>query len=676
MPGFKAAKGLAFELPYDRITAYRQQAESRRQQLAAQNEAKISRISDMEKETYTNAPVYNKALESHYEELNLDMGKVIAKYGDPFKSLDGTREMKSIQTKYLDNDFLRNSAQTTEARKNLDADYKAGNRISEEDYLDYKGKYDAFIEGGDATSTFQYIRPEYEDYRDSLKEIMQRFDKTIIEETKDYTTTGYKDDQIKDGTADFWNHDIYSNARERLTNQMKATGVPVNNENLRKFTEDQIKLQFPPNKNKNYSTKTGSDKDIYSTRTPSRVRVQGSSGEQVPNSALFHYVPKDENGYLMKTEGKTQLAFGAGKDAYYTDYDGRAKVINTNGYDQSSENISTNLLITRQSYVNSIASKIRDVAVQTGIQGGIYSLGENDNGVMTAESFNALGLSLGHSQEEIAKIQKEFSDGKYVVGEKDSYNDEILIGKLEDGFSANAFLYNQMYNTSENLSSRANISTELKDDMEAMLYGSSEPTNFLLLKGVQVQGQFGPQEDVFFDAWAKEEPKAYRGQMKQIEAQGTSYYQPMKGSVVLSLDKNRHFNGVTDTQDGNYVRYRGIDQLINAEKVSSLTDYIDSRFQAELKNYKAELKREGVQNDIIGDYDNLLEMAESEDSSRTRAVLARILHLTNNNSFAPFLQAGNKLFSTKYSDITEKQDEDLTREERAIKEILLIREAL
>ena len=675
MPGFKPSKGLAFQLPYDRITAYRQQAEGRRQQLAAQNEIKIAQISDMEKETYTNAPIYNKALEGHYENLNLDMGKVIAKYGDPFKSLDGTREMKSIQTKYLDNDFLRNSAQTTEARKNLDVDYKAG-KISQEDYLDYKGRYDEFIEGGDATSKFEYIRPQYQDYRDALKDSISFFEKSIIEETKDFTTTGYTDAQITDAADDFWNNDLNGGAKEKLTNQMKATGIPVDNDNLRKFTEAQIRLQFPPNKNRNYSKDSGDDSDVFSTRTPSRVRVQSASGEQIPNSALYHYVPKDEDGYLMKTEGRTQLAFGAGKDAYYTDYDGRAKVINTNGYNQSTENISTNLLITRQSYVNSIASKIRDVAVEVGIQGGIYTVGENENGVMTPETFNDLGLALGHSQEEIANIQAEFTSGKYLAGEKDSYNDEILKGELEDGFSANAFLYNQLFNTSENLSSRANISTELKDDMENMMYGVSEPTNFLLLKGAQIQGQFGPQEDLFFDSWAKEEPKAYRGQMKQIEAQGTSHYQPMKGSVVLSLDKNRHFNGVTDTQDGNYVRYEGIDQLINVKKVSSLTDYIDSRFSAALKNYKAQLKRDGVQNDIVGDYDNILEMAEEEEPSRTRAVLARILHLTNNNSFAPFLQAGNELFNTKYSGITEIQDEDLTKEEQAIKEILLIREAL
>src|SRR5512133_621295 len=126
-------RGASYVLPWDTMAQYDQMVTRSKDQYEAQNQQRLATIADMEKQDLTGMPSYDKALEDHYEQLHGQIGKIITKYRDPFQSLEGMRELKGVQAKYIANPIVNNAKTTEGSFKALQSDL-ANNIITKEDY--------------------------------------------------------------------------------------------------------------------------------------------------------------------------------------------------------------------------------------------------------------------------------------------------------------------------------------------------------------------------------------------------------------------------------------------------------------------------------------------------------------------------------------------------------------
>ena len=247
-----ATRGASYVLPWDTMMQYDNMVKQTKDKFEAQNQQRKMQIADMEKQDLTGMPAFDTALENHYEQLHGEMGKVISKYRDPFQSLDGMREMKSIQAKYLANPIINSAKSTEESFKRLQADY-ASSAITPEDYAIKKAEYDKIANEGDGKSAFAYARPDYQDTAQIYGDIFKDIDKTTLKDTPNVTIRGYSDQQFDQA----YNLAMIGEHKEAFMREIdhnlsQKAGIPINEETRKAEGIRLAKLYKPVDENKIY----------------------------------------------------------------------------------------------------------------------------------------------------------------------------------------------------------------------------------------------------------------------------------------------------------------------------------------------------------------------------------------------------------------------------------------
>lgn len=394
-----------YVLPWETAMQYDQMVQNKKEQFQRENEEKMARIVDMEKEQQTEMGIYDRALEDHYENLHLQMGKVITKYKDPFQSIEGMREIKQVSSGYINNQFLTNAKQTQDAYQRLKQDY-AQDKITTEDFKLKEAEYNDFINKGDASKTFDYARPDYTPIEKILGQTASLFDKTNLKDTRNQTVFGYSDEQF-DHMADM----VYVGPENRqailkVQANMKSLGQEITPESTHSELVRLLKNQFPRKTDNRYYESDGNGSGSVS---PDYLdSILGN----IPNSVAANYVAMGADKSIADL---STLTFGKGQEKYSIPMRGQAKFIHSNGFDISTNTFNSRIATTKQNLANGAYEKIMNIVnnKENELPGKIFANAMPNRDLLTPAQFKKLGEKLGFSSSEIEEINNEFWSGKH-----------------------------------------------------------------------------------------------------------------------------------------------------------------------------------------------------------------------------------------------------------------------
>jgi hypothetical protein len=572
-------------LPWETQMQYDQMIQQKKDQFQNENEQKMARIVDMEKEQQTGMGVYDKALEDHYEKLHLEMGKVITKYRDPFTSIEGMREIKGVSSKYVNNQYLVNAAKTKEAYDNLKKDY-AANRITNDDFQAKEAEYNEFITNGGADKVFEYARPDYTPIEKILATTAQLFDKTNLKDTRNQTVSGYKDEQF-DHMADMaYVGPENKEAILKVQGNLKALGADVTPESTKAELVRLLKLQFPLKTDNRYYESSGSGSGSGSV--PSIAPDYFDSAEGViPVAVADSYVNKGKDGSVADLK---QLTFGQGQEKYSMPMLGSAKFINANRFDRTTNSFNSRIATTKQNLANGAYQKISGAINELGLPANSFASSMNKAGVMDQSQFDALGIKLGFTNPtERSEIYNEYASGKY------SKDKAITVGKLgtifggEDVlsnpnakskpiYSANAYLYHIINKNATPISDTGNEDAATKA-MLAQFMGNNPGSEPVYVDGVNVSANINPTTIANRNQLGDYEASKRNERSTEFDIESVKRIEYLGGTKMASFNADDVFNGIALQPGGRVQRVGkyGFDEILsNKEALPAFAEYLEN----------------------------------------------------------------------------------------------------
>lgn len=497
-------RGASYVLPWDTMAQYDQMVTATKDKFEAQNQQRLATIADMEKQDLTGMPSYDKALEDHYEQLHGQIGKIITKYRDPFQSLEGMRELKDVQAKYIANPIVNNAKETEGAFKRMQLDY-AENRITPEDYAIKKAEYDKHITEGDVSKPFEYGRPDYLQSSKIFDDVFKDMDKSVLKQSPNGSTIGYSDPQFDQAVnlAMIGQHGaaLVREIDQNLTQQ----GITINEQSRQAEGVRLAKLYKPLDVNKIYHQASDSE-DSKNMVLPSDLIL--NTGK----------IPRQMVGGFIETNAKTKsielstLGRGQGNDAYSFDPDGAATFFESaDDADLSrSHFVNSRVLMPRQNIATSFTKKLLNAANSLRSKGiaidnlnllstvnqGTEIKDSNDKTVklpvkqMLKPQFDALAGELGIPQKDGSwdYIANEFNQGQYALtGKFVTYDEGKLVDKGSEntGYSGNAILFHLLNHGISAPKEEASIPGEMKSAMSEY-FGLKSGTDMVVVDGVQL----------------------------------------------------------------------------------------------------------------------------------------------------------------------------------------------
>lgn len=543
-------RGASYVLPWDAMAQYDQMVTRSKEQYEAQNQQRLATIADMEKQDLTGMPSYDTALENHYEQLHKEMGKVITKYRDPFESLEGMREMKSIQAKYIANPIVNNAKTTETSFKALQSDL-ANNIITKEDYDIKKAEYDKHITDGDITKPFEYAQPDYVEPTTVVAKIASSFEKTF-KETAYSTTSGYTDEQI----GNIYDAAFIDKSRDRfmlgVENYAKSKnyGVITDEKRRKEIGEEYIRMMLPWKVDKKEKTEgDGIDSGIYTLRTSMDANTGNLNTQDARN-----YVRKNTDGSLAINN----IGIAAGNGEYSFQTKGKWTFDNSDHYDSDTKQLNSQILGTKVQLVNDIGDKITTAARKIGLKGNIWSGSTDDsketetNAVIDEKSFNALGMELGFSDEAIKAIKDN-----YLQGYNKSLFQGMIYGNLkfdpkdnQSGLSANAFLYHIADKTVTAVEANEVFSNDIEADLYN-LHGTKSKSSYVRLHGVQLDSNVSMAAASKTNKDNNTGTPEQRRMWQQMQVKTlTADYDIIRGGIVFAKTQENRYDGFTNMNTG------------------------------------------------------------------------------------------------------------------------------
>lgn len=499
-------RGASYVLPWDTMAQYDQMVTATRDKFEAQNQQRLATIADMEKQDLTGMPSYDKALENHYEQLHGQIGKIITKYRDPFQSLEGMRELKDVQAKYIANPIVNNAKTTEDAYKRLQSDF-AQNIITTDDYNIKKAEYDKHITEGDITKPFEYGRPDYMQSSAILDDVFKDMDKVILKESPNESVRGYSDEQFSQA-VDLAMIGQHSAAFVREIGQnLQQQGVPVTEQSRQAEGIRLAKLYKPLDRNKTFH----------------QASDGGETGGYMPfdNVLQTGMLSKEDVGSFIPYNAKTKgiegvkiLGRGPGEEEYAIPVEGSIMFFNnaSSGVDiGQSQFADAEVIMPRQNIADGFIGRLQEAGKKAGISSvtllrtiakGSAERDKEGNLIQQSlnyipkEKFDALAQNLGLKPDPQTGtydfIANEFNEGKYQIENSFiSMGDEKIIEKgipSPDGkplYSANAILMHLMSHGITKPTKEALQSSFNKEAMAAY-YGDHPGTDWVAVKGAQI----------------------------------------------------------------------------------------------------------------------------------------------------------------------------------------------
>lgn len=564
-------------LPWETAMQYDQMIEQKKQQFQNENEQKMARIVDMEKEQDTGMGVYDKALENYYEKLHLDMGKVISKYRDPFTSIEGMREMKDVSNKYLNNQYLLNATQTKEAYQRLKSDY-ASDKITTEDFKAKEAEYNDFISKGSADKTFEYSRPDYTPIEKILATTAQMFDKTNLKDTRTQTISGYTDEQF-DNMANM----IYVGPENReailkVQGNLKALGQEVTPDSTKQELVRLLKLQFPRKVDNRYYESSGNGSGNGSIPAISPDYFDTAEGN-IPISVADAYINKgtDKSIADLKT-----LTFGPGQEKYSIPFSGSAKFINANRFDRITNSFNSRIATTKQNLANGAYQKIQQVLSKTGLPSNAFAGPLKVQSTLSPDQFRTLGSQLGFSPEETDQIAQEFNSGRYSKDKAITAGNigTLYAGKPEDQkkpiYSANAFLYHIINKNTTPISDTGSEDAGTKA-MLAQFMGNNPGSEPVYVDGVNVSANINPTTVANRNQLGDYEASKRNQRSTEFDLESVKRVEYLGGTDMASFNGDDMFNGIAIQPGGRVKRIGkyGFDEILkNKEALPAFAQYL------------------------------------------------------------------------------------------------------
>lgn len=572
---YGASKGLSYTLPWDAMMQYNSQVEAQKQGLIAQNEQKMGKIVEMEKEVYTAIPTYDKALEDHYEQLHFEMGKTISKYRDPFSSIEGMRAMKDISAKYLNNEFISNYTQTKEAHDRLKTDY-ANERITESDFQLKEAEYQAFANGDYTKSqkkVFEYGRPDYTQITEINKTLAGDFDRVFNSKSGSVTTEGYSDDQF----AKMYELGIMGKHKDNYImeinrNLRKKQGIEINEETQKAEGIRLLKLQFPRRDEYYHQRSSGegnAGKSYKDTQTYNDIMY----GDMNPNDIPNHVAKADDTSIA----NFKHVSFGEGFEQYsFATNDAKYKIISASDYDQESFMAKGKVMTTRQNVVSGFFDKISNASkpLFNAPKGVFIFEGDNTAPGISQDQFYALGKSMGYSTNaECDAIFDKYKNGDYEQQNVGLSGKRVISNKGTTAkYSANPFLYEAMSQVTRSVDAEKDFTPAFKTDMENIL-GFRGEKDFVYLDNVNVPVTMNVQaNDKQNSINAPEAQRQWTAMQNQLNVPD---YLVLGGGRGVALTRDGTYNGIFDVNAGIHSGEKGLNEVLTSPLRDSFVDYFN-----------------------------------------------------------------------------------------------------
>ena len=543
-------RGTSYVLPWDAMAQYDQMVQTSKNQYEQQNQQRLATIADMEKQDLTGMPSYDKALEDYYEQLHGEMGKIITKYRDPFQSLEGMRELKGVQAKYIANPIVNNAKTTETSFKSMQADL-ANNIITKEDYDIRKAEYDKHITEGDVTKPFIYQQPNYIDPTTVVAQIASSFD-TEFKEDANKVVSGHFDEQI----GNIYDAAFIDKSRDRFLLGVdnyaatKGYGKITDEETRKKIGMEYIRMMLPLKTD--LKERTGGGDGLGSGKAVQDLRTwyDTNRGTLDPNNANS-YIDKNADGSLRLS----MIGHGINQGAYSWEPTESAKIkfIKSDNYDPGSKQLNSTVVMSKAELYSGVGNKIAKQVKALGINDQVFSGTSSDgkssiNGItLTERQFDILGESLGFTFEQIDKINKDYVNGNYTDALSQSgIYDDVLLKPDGQAFSPSAFLYHI-------ISKKARIANDndkwTPDDVQELetIYKINKKSDAVYLHGVQLNAQMDTKKDNKvndeYNTGTVEAQKKWSSIFQQTD---TPRREILGGGLVLALSDNGRYYGFTD----------------------------------------------------------------------------------------------------------------------------------
>jgi hypothetical protein len=605
---YGATKGLSYVLPWDTMAQYNQMVEAKKEQYEQQNQQKLQTIAAMEQQTQTGMPTYDKALEDHYEKLHLEMGKVIAKYRDPFSSLDGMRDMKTIQAKYLINPIINNAKDTERLYNQLQNDL-ANNNITKEDYNVQKTAYDRHIAEGDPMKPFQYQRPNYEDPDNIINTVARAYDKNYSE-TGNTIKTGYTDTQFGSMYDDMFIHKSKDRVLLAIDDYANKHGYgPIADEKTRRqIGIEYLKMMMPEKVDIKQKATSGEEGNLNGAFF--RTNYDAKTGQININDVRNHIRLNGDGSAALP-----RIGFGPTNAMYGYENTGKIKIYDATGRDDDSGMFNARGVVTRQEVVNDYCSKIEKYALTLKDDKGNSMLNNKNiwqgddsypkankgttetldankkfNSILTEDQFTKLGLALGYKTEEIPGIVQRFKESQYAnaLTKGMIYKSINLDNTSKTGLSANAFLLDFM---DKNVSSsdHENWTPDFEESLSA-LNPTAKRSDYVMLNNIKVD----PHIDLIHAS--KINASANTVAQKLIEANNARFMRTntiawdyLGGGGLLAKNDQGQYQGFTDINNWTGAGRKNFAQVLAMPNITNIATNYFNRKEEYIKNVEAKI---------------------------------------------------------------------------------------
>lgn len=578
-----ATRGSSYVLPWDTIAQYGQLVEQTKQHYADQNQQKMSKIADMEQNPNTTIPVHDKALENYYESLHGEMGKVLTKYPDPFSSLDGMRELKGIQGKYLNNEYLTAATKTKASYSSMMEDYKAG-RISEDDFKQKESQYNEFVSSDPKTNgakSFEYLRPEYTQLPEIFSKQVTKFKESIIDQSANHITQGFSDEQLSDA-YDSALLDIDSSAMiTRVNANLQHNQVDITADSQKKEALRLMRVQYPLDKRNIYHEKTGGGDGIGfgGYRGLDYEESLNPTGSMDPQSALVR-IPKATDGSIA---GMDSIIVQDRKFNFTTK--SKAVVIAADKYNDESKQLNSRIVMPKQNFINDNVEDFEAIASKaiTGTNKNYFNtVSKRSN--LTRDEFISFGLAKGYTEEEAIQLRKDYLEGKLNLGETKVKEMPLMVNGISPqsqetvdtstDFSLNPFLLNSIRQTTT-VTDRSGFTPEYKATIDGVI-GWGDKKEFVYIDNVQLSPQNTIDQVTKRDVGSKIPTKVEELNQAVLATTRTFQHIKLGNGILQSGNHNGVLNGFLDYKTS--TKY-GEDNFQDIFKSRDVTNAV-------VKNYK------------------------------------------------------------------------------------------